>query len=213
MGVGCRSPPQRLLWTQQSNPHLACLLDWQADSTPSEPPRKPLVQSVCESHSVVPHSLRLYSPWDSPGQNTGVGSCSLLQGIFPTQGSNPGLPHCRWVQCTMKIKRKMDLGGQQGELSCTHSVHTDPNRKRLTLNLLQEWYYFTTTKRRRVSPNLTTVQPMRDCLNSAKENPLYSELPLSSSQLSFYNKPPQLPLLLYKESSLLCLARLACYLL
>ena len=36
----------------------------------------------------------LYSPWNSPGQNTGVGSPSLLQGIFPTQGSNPGLPHC-----------------------------------------------------------------------------------------------------------------------
>ena len=40
---------------------------------------------------------RLYSPWNSPGQNTGVGSLSLLQGIFPTQGSNPGLPHCRWI--------------------------------------------------------------------------------------------------------------------
>ena len=32
------------------------------------------------------------SPQNSPGQNTGVGSLSLLQGIFPTQGSNPGLP-------------------------------------------------------------------------------------------------------------------------
>ena len=30
-------------------------------------------------------------------QDTGVGSCSLLQGIFPTQGSNPGLLHCRWI--------------------------------------------------------------------------------------------------------------------
>ena len=38
-----------------------------------------------------------YSPWDSPGQNTGMGSLSLLQGIFPTQGSNPGLPHCRQI--------------------------------------------------------------------------------------------------------------------
>ena len=37
------------------------------------------------------------SPWNSPGQNTGVGSHSLLQGIFPTQGSNPGLLHCRWI--------------------------------------------------------------------------------------------------------------------
>ena len=53
-----------------------------------------------ENHSVVSNSLRppgLYSPWNSPGQNTGVGSLSLLQGIFPTQGSNPGLLHCRWI--------------------------------------------------------------------------------------------------------------------
>ena len=42
-----------------------------------------------------PHGL--YSARNSPGQNTGVGSLSLLQGIFPTQGSNPGLPHCRRI--------------------------------------------------------------------------------------------------------------------
>ena len=42
-----------------------------------------------------PH--RLYSPWNSQGQNTGVGSLSLLQGIFPTQGSNPGFLHCRQI--------------------------------------------------------------------------------------------------------------------
>ena len=44
------------------------------------------------SHSVMSNSLRphgLYSPWHSPGQNTGVDSLSFLQGIFPTQGSNP----------------------------------------------------------------------------------------------------------------------------
>ena len=42
--------------------------------------------------------VRLFvTPWDSPGQNTGVGSLSLLQGIFPTQGSNPGLAHRRWI--------------------------------------------------------------------------------------------------------------------
>ena len=39
----------------------------------------------------------LCSPWNSPGQSTGVGSLSLPQGIFLTQGSNPGLPHCRWI--------------------------------------------------------------------------------------------------------------------
>ena len=39
----------------------------------------------------------LYSPWNSPGQNIGVGSPSFLQGIFPSQGSNPDLPHCKWI--------------------------------------------------------------------------------------------------------------------
>ena len=53
-----------------------------------------------ESHSVVSDSLQprgLHSPWNSPGQNTGVGNLSLLQGIFPTQGLNPGFLHCRWI--------------------------------------------------------------------------------------------------------------------
>ena len=53
-----------------------------------------------ESHSVMsdflwPHGL--CSPRNSPGQNTEMSSLSLLQGIFPTQGSNPGLPHCRRI--------------------------------------------------------------------------------------------------------------------
>ena len=51
-------------------------------------------------HSVMFDSLQpygLYSPWNFPGQNTGVGSLFLLQRIFPTQGSNPGLPHCRQI--------------------------------------------------------------------------------------------------------------------
>ena len=51
-----------------------------------------------KSCSVMSDSLRphgLYSPWNSPDQNTGVGSLSPLQWIFPTQESNPGLPHCR----------------------------------------------------------------------------------------------------------------------
>ena len=45
------------------------------------------------SNSLQPH--RIYSSWNSPGQNTGVGSHFLLQGIFSTQESNPGLLHCR----------------------------------------------------------------------------------------------------------------------
>ena len=41
------------------------------------------------------YPTRLLHPWDSPGKNTGVGCHFLLQGIFPTEGSNPGLLHCR----------------------------------------------------------------------------------------------------------------------
>ena len=59
-----------------------------------------LVESESESRSVMSDSLwphGLYKPWNSPGQNTGVGILSLLQKIFPTQGSSPGLPHCRRI--------------------------------------------------------------------------------------------------------------------
>ena len=69
-------------------------------SNPGIKPVSPALQvdSLPTDHlgdSLRPH--RLYSPWNSPGQNTGVGNLSLLQGIFPTQGSNLGLPHCRRI--------------------------------------------------------------------------------------------------------------------
>ena len=47
------------------------------------------------SNSLWPHGL--YSPWNFPEQDTGVGCLSLLQGIFPTQGSKPGLLHCMQI--------------------------------------------------------------------------------------------------------------------
>ena len=53
-----------------------------------------------ESFSVLSDCLQthgLYSQWNSPGKDTVVGSCSLLQRIFPTQGSNPCLPHSKWI--------------------------------------------------------------------------------------------------------------------
>ena len=52
------------------------------------------------SNSLRSHGLqttRLLCPWNSLGKNTEVGSLSLLQGIFPTQGSNLGLPHCKQI--------------------------------------------------------------------------------------------------------------------
>ena len=48
------------------------------------------VAQSCQTHG-------LYSPWNSPSQDTGVDSFSFLQGTFPNQGSNPGIPHCRQI--------------------------------------------------------------------------------------------------------------------
>ena len=71
-----------------------------------------LVNQVSVSRSVVPDSLpshglqptRLLCPWDFPGKDTGVGCHFLLQGIFPTQGSNPGLLYCRQILYQLSYK-------------------------------------------------------------------------------------------------------------
>ena len=70
-------------------------------------------QSECRwvmSYSLWPHGL--YSPWNSPGQNTGVGSLSLLQGIFPTQGSNSGFLHCSWILYQLSHKGSPEEANQ-----------------------------------------------------------------------------------------------------
>ena len=61
-----------------------------------------VVVSVTQSHPTLRNPMdcslnRLLCPWNSLAKNTGVGSHSLLQGIFPIQGSNPDLLHCRQV--------------------------------------------------------------------------------------------------------------------
>ena len=75
-------------------------------------------------------SQGLYSPWNSPGQNTGVGRLSLLQGIFPTQGSDSGLPHCRWILYQLSHK-----GGDQ-DFWQSHP-HQCNNDSRVKMNLRQ----------------------------------------------------------------------------
>ena len=54
---------------------------------------------------------------DSPGKNTGVGCPALLQGIFPTQKSNPGLLHCRWILYCVNHQRSPFNSSVQS-LSC-----------------------------------------------------------------------------------------------
>ena len=111
-GVGCHALLQGIFLTQGLNPRLLRLLQWQAGSLPAAPH-----QLVCYVVSVMSDSLRPHGLeptrllWsappqepgkntpgkNSPGKNTGVGCHFLLQGIVPTQGSNPGLLHCRQI--------------------------------------------------------------------------------------------------------------------
>ena len=74
------------------------------------------IETETESHSVLSYSLRarglqparLLYPWNSPGQNTGVGSHSIFQVIFPTQGSNPGLLHCWQILYCLSHRETME---------------------------------------------------------------------------------------------------------
>ena len=66
-----------------------------------------ILKGESESPSVVSNSLwprGLYSPRSSLGQNTEVSTLSLLQGIFPTHRSNPGLPHCKQILYQLSYK-------------------------------------------------------------------------------------------------------------
>ena len=92
-----------------------CCLDAGMQAT-----QKPMVKSESENHLVLSDSLwshglqpiRLLCPWNSPGKNTGVGCHFLLQGIFSTQGSNPGLPHCRQTLYWLSHQGNHWSGGQ-----------------------------------------------------------------------------------------------------
>ena len=65
-----------------------------------------------------PHGL--YSPWNSPSKNTGVGSHSLLQGIFPTQGLNPGLRHCRRILYQLRLSGKPSVRDRLPKVNNEH---------------------------------------------------------------------------------------------
>ena len=75
------------------------------------------------SDSVRPYGLepaRFLCPWNS----TGVGCHALLQGILPTQGSNSGLPHCRWILYHLS-HREVHLRSECAQESAGRLVRTD----------------------------------------------------------------------------------------
>ena len=99
--VGCHALLQGIFPTQGLNPGLPnyTWILYQL-SHKGRPLKNSSLHDESESCSVMSDSLQpreLHIPWNSPGQNTGVGSFSLLQGIFSTQGSNPSLPHCNQI--------------------------------------------------------------------------------------------------------------------
>ena len=62
--------------------------------------------------------------WNSPGQNTGMGSRSLLQGIFPTQGLNPGHLHCRWILYQLGSIKSQGIQSHKGPFGeISHVTH------------------------------------------------------------------------------------------
>ena len=72
-------------------------------------------------------------PWNSPDRNTGVGSLSFLQGIFPTQGLNPGVPHCRWILYQLSHQGSpWGMGVRVGD-GCSLSPEPLPPRFELSL--------------------------------------------------------------------------------
>jgi len=75
-----------------------------------------LCLTLCDPMNCSPPGSSVHG--DSPGKNIGVGCHALLQGIFPTQGSNPGLLHCRQILYHLSHQKSLVL--------CRESIHIDP---------------------------------------------------------------------------------------
>ena len=86
------------------------------------------VSSLVTSTSLQPHGLeptRLLCPWDSPGKNTGVGCHFLLQGIFPTQGLNPGLLQCRKILYHLNYQESIQVGSAFSPIPLVSRIVSD----------------------------------------------------------------------------------------
>ena len=91
------------------------------------------------SDSLQPHGLlpiRLLRPWDFPGKGIGVGCHFLLQGIFLTQGSNLGLPHCRQMLYRLS-HREVQVQQRPWSFTWRGKFETKPLRARG--KLIYEW--------------------------------------------------------------------------
>ena len=117
------------------------------------------------SHSHLKSSLSRVQlfviPWNSPGQNTGVGSHSLLQVIFPTQGSNPGLPHCR--RNLYQLRHREDLSFCGAQATCPGSS-PQPGGPHLDSQPLSGWIILALPSFSTVHPHDSVQRPAGHCL-------------------------------------------------
>ena len=103
--------------------------------------------NVWVSHLVVSNSLRpdelqpvrLLYPWDSPGKNTGVDCQSFLQMVFLTQGSNPGLLHCRQILYHLSYSEDLGQGESESEVSQLCPTLCDPMDCSLPVSSVHEF--------------------------------------------------------------------------
>ena len=118
--------------------------------------------SESESRSVMSDSLQshgLYSSWNSPGQNTGVVSLSLLQGIFPTQGSNPGFLYYRKILYQLRHKGNPSLHQFSSVAQSCPTLYDPMNRSTPGLPVHHQLLEFTQTHVHRVSDAIQPSHP------------------------------------------------------
>ena len=110
-----------------------------------------LYQYTCVSHSAMSDSLQahglqpatLLCPWNSPGKNTGMGCHFLLQGIFPTQGLNPGLLCCRQILLPLSHQRSLyqynclTITPIKRGIKCLFITEAIPVRHRISLKIMK----------------------------------------------------------------------------
>ena len=100
-----------------------------------------LKENESESHSVMSDSFQtheLYSPWHSPGKNTGVGIHFLLQRILQTQELNPGLPHCRQILYQLSHKEDIKTGWKEYIEVYKKDLHNPDNHDAVITHLEPE---------------------------------------------------------------------------
>ena len=129
------------------------------------------MKSENENCSVVsdPATPWPYSPWNSLGQNTGVGNLSLLQGIFPTQGSSSGLPHCRQVLYQLSHKGSL----KRIVLKMKHSCYGPSSRLKMTEQRVSELQYRSTDITQWERQEKNTWAELKDLWNTIKRLNIY----------------------------------------